>query len=182
MVGPVAFTTAWAVLGARTPGYSAVGDAISQLAATGAPEQVGMTAGLLALGLGLGAYGVALRAAVDGPAWASAVVTGAASLAVAALPLPANGADIPAHSFAAAAGYAALAAVPLLAAGPMARRAGGGWAAASRAAGIVCGACLLASGAGPASGLLQRAGLAVGHGWIAASALVLLRRPATPSS
>ncbi len=175
VVGPVAFAAAWAVLGRRQAGYSPISDAISQLAATDAPTRAGMTAGLALLGTGLPLYAVALRRVVPGPGWAAAATTGACSLAVAALPLPASG-DRPAHAVAAVLGYASLAAVPLLAATPFARRMGAGWKAPSRLAGAVCGTCLAATTLGPASGLLQRAGLAVGHGWIAASAVALLRR------
>lgn len=176
VVGPVAFTAAWAVLGTRRAGYSPTSDAISRLAATDASTRTGMTVGLALLGAGLPMYAVALRSRVPGPAWAAAAASGISSLAVAALPLPPSG-DRPAHTLAAAVGYASLAAVPLLAATPLARRMGAGWAAPSRLAGLVCGTCLAATAFGPASGLLQRVGLAVGHGWIAASGLALLRRP-----
>ena len=41
MVGPAAFVGAWAVLGARLPGYDPTQDAISRLAADGAPTRRG---------------------------------------------------------------------------------------------------------------------------------------------
>ena len=37
VLGPTAFVTGWVVTGARTPGYDPLTDAISRLAAEGAP-------------------------------------------------------------------------------------------------------------------------------------------------
>lgn len=162
------------MLGTRLAGYSPVGDTISALATIDAATRVGMTAGFVALGAGLVPYASALRDTVPGPAWVAAAVVGASSFAVAALPLPPDGSST-AHAVAAAVGYVGLAAVPLLAAAPLGRRCGARWVVASRWAGVVCGASLIASTLGPASGLAQRVGLTVGHGWIAATAVTLLR-------
>lgn len=172
MVGPAAFVTAWVVLGTRLPGYSPVTGTISELAATDAPTRGAMTTGLVLLGTGLPLYSVALRDALPGPAWAAAALSGASTLAIAALPLTPHGDDL-AHGIAAIIGYASLAAVPLLAARPLARRAEATWARSSWLAGAASGACLVASAAGTGAGLLQRVGLTVGHGWVAASALGL---------
>jgi hypothetical protein len=38
VLGPTAFVTGWVVTGARTPGYDPLTDAISRLAAEGAPR------------------------------------------------------------------------------------------------------------------------------------------------
>ena len=66
IAGPVAFVTAWAALGAGAGGYDPARDAISRLAALGAPTRPAMTAGLLALAAGMGLYGVkALRLAAE---------------------------------------------------------------------------------------------------------------------
>ncbi|MDP9387659.1 MAG: DUF998 domain-containing protein, partial [Actinomycetota bacterium] len=121
VVGPLAFIAAWAVLGARAEGYSPVSDPISELAAADATSRVPMTAGLVALGSGVTSYGLALQGRRAGPAWLAAMVTGVAALGVAATPLQPNAPDR-AHGAFAAAGYAALAATPLLSAGPLARR------------------------------------------------------------
>ena len=76
-MGPAAFVAAWAVSGATTDGYSPVHDAISDLAAVGAPTRVAMTAGFVVFGVGLIAFGFALRTALDGHAWVAALATGA---------------------------------------------------------------------------------------------------------
>ena len=68
-VAPSVFITAWAVLGARTDGYSPVDDPISRLAAVGAPTRIPMTAALVAYAIGLGAYAGQLR---DDPAMQAA--------------------------------------------------------------------------------------------------------------
>ena len=120
MLGPAAFVGAWAVLGTRIPGYDPTQDAISRLAADGAPDQAWMTAGFVAFGVGVPLFGLALRDALDGPAWTTAVATGLATLGVAAFPLDGWAGDTP-HNVAAGLGYVTLAATPLLAAGPLAR-------------------------------------------------------------
>ena len=174
VVGPAVFVTAWALLGRRLPGYSPVDDAISRLAAGGAPDRYVMTAGLVALGAGLPLYGSALRATLSGPAWACATATGLATLGVASFPLGSPTPDR-IHGVFAGIGYATLAATPLAAAAPLARSGRTGWARLSAAAGLVSGASLLATVAGPGSGLFQRLGLTAGHAWVVASALDILR-------
>ncbi|MGH9150419.1 MAG: DUF998 domain-containing protein, partial [Acidimicrobiales bacterium] len=87
LVGPAAFVGAWAAGGVVAPGYSPVGHAISRLAAPGAPARGLMTAGFVAFGLALPAYGWALRRAGLGRSGAAAVVTGLATLGVAAFPV-----------------------------------------------------------------------------------------------
>lgn len=175
LVGPAAFVAAWSVLGATRPEYSAVDDAISQLAASGTSTRLGMSAGFGVFGAGMTLYGAALRSALPGPAWTMAVATGVATLGVAALPLGTSLGETP-HAAAAAAGYASLAALPLVASRSLARRGRRGWAGYSVVTGVVSGACLLASFLGPASGLLQRAGLTVVDVWVVGSALQILRQ------
>lgn len=168
IIGPAAFVSAWAILGARKAGYNPVADHISRLAAVGVPERPAMSAGFIAFGLAVPAYGLALRRHLPGPAWATAVVTGVATLGVAAFPLDASFGDTP-HAIAAGIGYSTLAATPLLAAGPLRRSGRRRWANASVAAGLASGACLAATVAGPATGLLQRTGLGIGDVWLAAT-------------
>lgn len=174
VVGPVSFVAAWAVLGRRVPGYSPVDDAISRLAADGAPDRAWMTAGLVALGAGLPVYGRALRASVPGPAWMSVTATGLATLGVAAIPLGSETRDA-VHGVLAGIGYATLAATPLLAAAPLARAGRRRWAGLAAGAGTLSAVSLAATVAGPASGLFQRLGLTVAHAWVAASAVGMLR-------
>jgi hypothetical protein len=162
----VAFVTAWATLGAGAAGYDPTRDAISRLAAYGAPTRVGMTAGLVALGAGMGLYGLALR---PRPVWILPVVNGGITLAVAAFALGGN--DDTAHGVFAGLGYVTLASIPAL----VGRR------PASVAIGVASGLCLLLTTVADRDGLFQRAGLTIAHAWVAVNALGLLRSP-TPSS
>jgi hypothetical protein len=173
-VGPVAFVGAWSLAGLSARHYSAVQDAISRLAETGAPTRVAMTAGFIGFGIGVPVYARALRAALAGPAWTTALATGIATLGVAAAPLGAPTRDT-VHGCFATAGYVTLAATPLLAARSFARDGRSAWARASTLTGILSGACLLATVAGPAHGLFQRLGLGVVDVWLVVSALEILR-------
>lgn len=169
----MAFAAAWALLGGRAEDYDPIRDAISDLAALGVPTRPGMTAGLLALGTGMAAYGVALR---PSRAWVLPVANGMTAVAVAALPL--GGAYDNAHGVAAGLGYATLAAIPVLGA----RQLRSVWAAISVATGLVSGLCLLTSVLVPRDGLFQRLGLTVAHLWVVVSAVGLLRRGAQSSN
>ena len=177
VAGPAAFVGAWAVLGATRQDYSPAHDAISRLAALGAPTRTAMTVGLVGYGVGVVVYAVALRDAVRGWAWAAAALSGAATFGVAAFPLGPPGNDI-AHGTFATTAYAAVAATPLLAAGPMSARSGPGWGPMSRAAAALSAGLLLGTTAGPWTGLFQRLGLTVADLWIVASAVDLLRHRA----
>lgn len=174
IAGPAAFVSAWLIGGAIRPGYSPVDEAISALAAVGAPNRCLMTAGFVGFGVGVPVYATALRASVPGPAWKTALGTGLATLGVAAFPLGASSRTDLVHGGLATIGYATLAATPLLGARPLAvsghRRA----AAASVAIGLASGLCLAATAVGPAHGLLQRIGLTLGDGWIVATAAWML--------
>lgn len=176
LVGPAAFVTAWSVLGASTAGYSPVHDAISRLAAAGTSTRVGMSAGFGVFGAGMTLYAAALRSTLPGPAWVMAVATGVATVGVAVLPLETSVGDR-FHYVAAGAGYATLAALPLVAGRSLAARGWRRWALYSTATGAVSAVCVLASALGPASGLFQRAGLTVVDVWVVASAIEILRRP-----
>jgi hypothetical membrane protein len=175
VVGPAGFVAAWAVGGAVATHYSPVDDAISRLAAVDAPTRTLMTSGFVTFGVGVPLYGVALRARLPGPAWASAVTTGLATLGVAAFPLDRSSTVDLLHGACASVGYVTLAGIPLLAAGPLWRDGHRRAAAASVAAGAVAGACLVATLAGSRHGFFQRAGLTTGDAWVVASAVWLLR-------
>jgi len=172
IAGPVGFVGAWALAGARRPGYSPVHEAISQLAAVGTPTRALMTAGFVAFGAGVPLYGWTLRP-IGGWAWVSATAAGGCTLAVAALPLGWSTTDVP-HAVAAVAGYVSLAATPLLAARPLAARGRPGWARLSTATGALSTAALAISTFGPAHGLWQRLGLTIADAWIVATATLLL--------
>jgi hypothetical membrane protein len=176
ILGPAAFVASWSALGATRDGYRPIDDAISRLAEEGAATRPAMTAGLVAFGIGVPLFGLALRRACPGPAWAAAVATGVATLGVAAFPLG-DGPDT-AHAVAAGLGYATLAAVPLLAAPSMRGRA----RYVSVAAGAVSALALAATTLGAAPGLWQRIGLTVGDGWIVATAWRMVAGTMPPCS
>jgi hypothetical membrane protein len=181
VVGPVAFATAWAVLGALSPAYSAAHDAISRLGATGVSTQPAMTAAFVAFGAGMTLYAIELRSTLPGPAWTAALVTGVATIGVAAFPLGSPTWDA-VHGVFAALGYVTLAAVPLLAARSLARDGRTRWARVSVAVAAFSAACLAATMVGPLHGLLQRAGLTIADAWIVASAFSLRRAVPTRST
>jgi len=176
LIGPAGFVGAWAAGGAIKRGYSPVNDAISRLAAIGASTRPLMSGGFVCFGLAVPVYGLALKQALPGRAWMTAVATGAATLGVAAFPLGVSSTGDVVHGCWATAGYVTLAATPLLAAKPLAA-AGQRWAArASVATGVASGLCLAATVFGPAHGFWQRAGLTIGDVWLAASAAAMLSR------
>jgi hypothetical membrane protein len=174
IAGPVAFVSAWVAGEAIKAHYSPTDDAISRLAAVGASTRPLMTAGFIAFGIGVPAYAAALRVAVPGRAWLAAAATGIATVGVAAFPLDASPTGDTVHAAFAAAAYAALAATPLLAARPLAAGGRRGAARLSVGAGSVSAVLLAATLAGPVHGLLQRAGLTLGHAWLAVAAAWIL--------
>jgi hypothetical protein len=166
VAGPVAFVSAWAGLGATAEGYDPTRQAISRLAELGAGTRPAMTAALVALGTGMVLYGLALR---PRRWWPVPVANGLATFAVAALPL--GGTVDTAHGVAAAVGYVTLAAIPA--------------ARGTRLpvlVGLACGACLVASVLVARDGLFQRLGLTIGHLWVVATAVGLLRSPTSSST
>jgi cytochrome bd-type quinol oxidase subunit 1 len=156
-----------------TKGFSSIERAISDLAAVGAPTRIAMTIGFVVFGLGLFAFGFALRESLDGHAWIAAIATGASTIGVAANPLGGWTSD-GVHATFAGLGYATLVALPLLAARPLARGGRRVWARASVWIGAISAACLLASTLGPAHGLWQRLGLTAGDAWIVATAAAIV--------
>jgi hypothetical protein len=174
VIGPVGFVAAWATAGAVTSGYSPVEDAVSRLAAIHAPTRGVMTAGFVCFGVAVPVYSLALREAIAGRAWMAAMVTGLATLGVAAVPLDVSKTTDLVHGGFASAGYASLALTPLLAAGPLAARGYRRAAAVSRAVGLLTGACLAATVFGSFHGLFQRAGLTLGDLWLVATAAAII--------
>jgi hypothetical protein len=165
VVGPVAFVCSWALAGATASGYSPVDDAISDLAAVDASTRVPVTVSFVLFGFGLFAFGFALREALEGRAWIAALVTGACTIGVAATPLRGwSGDDL--HAVFASLGYAAIVAIPLLAAPAFVATGRRSWALASVLAAALSAICLAASTVGVAHGLWQRLGLTVADAWI----------------
>lgn len=174
IVGPAVFIAAWSTQGAIRAGYSPVHDPISRLAALGASTRPAMTAGFVAFAAGVGAYTSVLQGHHLRGAARAATLTAAATLGVAVLPLGGTGGDH-GHAIAAGIAYAALAATPLLACGPLARRGARTAAVASIFAGVTVAGALAASVVLPSgAGLAQRVGLTIGDLWIMSTALQFL--------
>jgi len=177
VAGPVAFVSAWSILGATKAGYSPVHDPISRLAAVDSASRVAMTSGFLAFSLGVGLYAKELSARMPVAAVA-AMTTAVATVGIAVTPLGSSLGDVP-HATCAGIAYLGLAAAPILGGRDLAGR---GRRRASIAVGVVSGACLLASVLSPSGvGLLQRLGLTVGDTWIVVTALGMARQAAKPS-
>ena len=174
-LGPVAFVSAWAIGGAGTPGYDPVADAISRIAAVGAPERGLMTAGFLAYGAAVGAGSLALRRSNLVGTWGWAALNAAATVAVAATPLEHSDRIDLLHGICAAVGYASITVLPLVARRSFLRLGLDRAARASVVAGAVSAACLVATTLGPGKGALQRTGLLAGDVWLIATGIALWR-------
>ena len=176
VIGPVVFVVSWALAGATTSGYSNVDGAISDLAAVDASTQVAMTVSFVVFGVGVIAFGFALREVLAGHAWLAAIVTGACTIGVAATPLHGWSGD-EVHGTFAVLGYTAIVGVPLLAAAPLAAAGRPGWARVSVVVAAISAVCLVATTTGTAHGLWQRLGLTVADAWIVVTASYLVTRP-----
>jgi predicted MFS family arabinose efflux permease len=187
----VSFVGAWVLGGLLTDGYDPLRDAISRLAAEGAATRPLMTSGMVAFGVLVPVWARTLGDRLDSP-WLRRVVTtaGVSTLAVAALPLTQDGGtpQDALHAVAAGAGYAAMAATPLLAAPLLRRRGHRRAAAASLAVGAVSvaslvGTLVVGENGALGSGGLQRLGLTAVDAWhVVAAAAVLGARRRTASS
>jgi hypothetical membrane protein len=175
IVGPLLFAAAWIVSGAATVGYQPASRAISDLAAISATTRVTMTVGMVALGLGLIVDSWSVRAVAPGRAWVAVLVSGVATLGVAAVPLGWFSDGL--HGAFAGVGYVALALAPALAHRALTATGHARSARLSLLCSGACAACLLATVAGPAHGLFQRLGLLIGHAWIVWFAARSLREP-----
>jgi hypothetical protein len=178
VLAPSVFIAAWAVLGARTDGYSPVDDPISRLAAVGAPTRIPMTTALVAYAVGLGVYAGQLRDDLSRPVAVAATLNVIGTIGIAATPLDSALGGVP-HAAAAGLSYISLGALPALAAVPLARQGHRRSARLSAVAGACTLAALAMSAFGPdRTGLWQRTGLTLGDAWLIGSALWLLgRRP-----
>lgn len=178
IAGPVAFVGAWVTGGlVRDDGYSPVSDAISRLAEQGVSTQPLMTAGFVGFGLVMPFYARELGRTLGSRGTQVAVtVTALGTLAIAALPLSAEGGQRidTWHTVAAGTAYLANVLAPIVVArhlrSPAARR-------ASYALSAAMAACLVASVTyDDLTGLLQRTGLTLFDLWSVTGAFVLLRR------
>ena len=138
-----------------------------------------MTAGFVCFGVGVPLFAIALRQLVPGPAWIAAIVSGLATLGVAAFPLHVSTAVDRVHGTFASVGYVALALVPFFAARALSLRGQRLAATASRGVAAVAAVCLALTPVASANGLFQRAGLTVVDLWLVVAA-VGLRCSRTP--
>jgi 4-hydroxybenzoate polyprenyltransferase len=135
-----------------------------------------MTSGFVCFGVGVPLFAFELRRSLPGRAWIAAVVSGLATLGVAAFPLHVSVAVDRLHGTFATIGYIALASVPLLAARTLATQ---GHRAAARASVIVAATaalCLLLTPIAGANGLFQRAGLTIVDVWLIGAAVTRQNR------
>lgn len=169
VVGPVAFGSAWAIAGAVREGYDPVRQPISRLAETGSSSRPLMTAGIAALAAGFLAASRPMGRALGGLTGLAVAGTALATAGIALTPLDGHEPNLP-HGLFAFAGYATLAAAPILAAPAFrdaGRRAG---AVASVATGGAVAALLAVTAGDTSTGLFQRFGLTAGHTWVALTA------------
>jgi hypothetical protein len=134
-----------------------------------------MTTAFVAFGIGMAAYAWALRPALAGSSWIAALVSGIATLGVAAFPLDHSDAVDRLHGVCAGTGYVALASAALLAVAPLTRAERIGWARLAATTGTIAGVALALTLLGPYEGFFQRLGLTAGDAWIVASAVAVLR-------
>lgn len=174
VVGPAGFVGAWATAGALAKGYSPVRQSISRLGAVDAPKRRLMTAGFVCFGVAVPAYGVALRDSLGGRASLVATVSGFATLGAGVFALDASPVIDRLHYGLAVVASSSLALTPILASHSLSARGYGRAAIASRLVGLSSGACLAAAAFSPAEGLLQRIGLTLAEGWIAATAVAIV--------
>lgn len=168
VVGPGAFVGAWLLGGALRDGYDPVATTISRLAEQGTSHTAVMTTGFTAFGVLLPVFARRLEPRALRLA---ATTSGLATLGVALAPLSATGGTTSdrVHYVAAALGYVAQAASPVVGASALPRP------AVSRALGAAAGACLVASLVDhERTGLWQRLGLGLVDAWFVVLAVHLL--------
>lgn len=175
VAGPAAFIGGWVVGGGRTPDYSPVNDAISRIAAVGAPNRDVMTAAFVAYGASVIVGSTALRASPLRRVWTIAAVNGAATIAVAALPLEHSASMDTWHGVAAGVGYVSITVLQLASAGPLRATGHDRAAALAIAGGVTSGICLVATTVSDANGFFQRLGLTVGDVWLISAGIALFR-------
>lgn len=191
VLGPLAYITTWAVLGAVADHYDPTSQAISELGAVGAPTRPWMSLGFVVFGLAALPFAHALRRGLPVAADAVAVlaaVSGVMTVAAAVFPCtpgcpgPAGEPTDVAHVAVAAVGYAALIATPLLVGRQLDRA--GRWprfAAWSWAAGVVSVALIVpwtVGAFGDHGGAAQRAFNTLADLWWVSAGVLLLRQTA----
>lgn len=177
IVGPVAFIASWLVGGMLSDGYDPLHDAISRLAATGAPTAPILNSGLIAYGLGVGAAALVLHRMFGRPSAMALAANALLTFGVLATPLDRSPTVDRLHTIFAGGAYVALAVASMLAAVEFRRRQDVRAARVSAIVGVVTAASLLATSFGGFSGLFQRLGLTVSDLWMMGIAILMLRQP-----
>lgn len=154
--------------------YSPIHDTISQLAQIGANTRPLMTSGMVAFGIALPAYAVALRRALPGPAWVAAAATGISTIGVALAPLERSSFVDGLHALTAGSGYITLGAIPILAYKPLVAAGHTRLARFGLVAAAISGASLVTSVLVDQTGFFQRLGLTVGDTFVIASVPVVI--------
>jgi hypothetical membrane protein len=185
VIGPAAFVGGWITAGAIRPGYSAVHEAISQLARLGAPHRALMTVAFVGFGVTVPVFAPTLADELGAGRVLTATVSvaGVATLGIAAVPLSRSGGGIEdiAHATLATLGYIGMALSPLAAAVALRRQGRIAAAAASVLVGAVSAVSLAATPfVSSYTGLFQRLGLGVVDTWLVVMAVwVLMDRSPT---
>ena len=134
-----------------------------------------MTAAFVAYGASVIVGSTALRASPLRRVWTIAAVNGAATIAVAALPLEHSASMDTWHGVAAGVGYVSITVLQLASAGPLRATGHDRAAALAIAGGVTSGICLVATTVSDANGFFQRLGLTVGDVWLISAGIALFR-------
>ena len=204
LVGPAAFTAAWALATARQPGYSIANEHISGLAAPDAKAPRVMTAGFVALGVGTIVFASQLDRRLGGPGRSgvgplllglSGVATTAAGVLrrdrMSNYPMPGDPLEPQSwrndgHDLASVIGHVSAGVGMLALAARFTREPGWRELAAPVAATVVTSTGLMAAFARdvtrPGNGIVQRVGITVPVGAMGLVAWKLLRDPEPPGT
>lgn len=171
ILGPAAFISAWAIGGAGTPGYSAVSDAISRLAAVGAETKTLMDSGLLTYAIAVPIAAFGLRKTIGTASAVALGLNGLLTFGVLAAPLDRSDSVDQVHAVFAGSAYLALTAAILLSAGKLKPR----WLRrATLVAGAITAVALGATALTEWSGFFQRLGLTTGDAWMITLSVMVL--------
>lgn len=181
IVGPAAFIASWVIGGVVLDGYDPLRDAISRLAAVGAPTAPILNGGLVAYGLGVGVAALALRRTIGRWSAGALAINALLTFGVLATPLDRSPSVDQLHSVFAGGAYVALAAASLLAAHEFRKRDSGRASRISAVVGAITAASLLATSLGEFSGLFQRLGLTISDLWMMGIAVWMFRQSDSPS-
>jgi hypothetical membrane protein len=171
--GPGLFIAAWILSGLLVAGYSPVEEAISDLAAVGAPGRVPMTLGFAAYGIGVGLSVWPLRRVIGKAAAIALGLNAVSTLGVMLTPIGSSTATDFRHAMFAALAYVSLALVGPLAARPLQLR-GFNVPLVPWAVGLVTIVLLAGSLGGTTPGMFQRIGLTTTHIWLMALGIAVV--------